>query len=444
MIIQLTIKNFKSFRDEAVVSFAASKTARLSGNLLRHRNGDRFVKALALYGPNASGKTTVLDALYALRHFVLFSSQDQKPTAKIPGFESFALDKAWSNRPSRLGLTIDLDGDRYALIVAATSERVWHEKLTVQRTSAKASRKATSDILIQRTWDSDRKKYATVLGEQLGPKATRDAAIEQTTPNRLMLGKLASLNSEIASRVFAWFDDDLDFYDMHRNPFAEHGALADTARIMKEDDQFAAKIIRFLKDADTGVQRLQVVDEKIVEPVFSESDRKLEFKGRTRPGLSFQHVTEDGSEVIFQLQRESSGTQRFVALLTAILKPSQQRRVICVDELSASLHPDLVRRLLSIVHSRQYNPLGNQLLFTTHDTHLINPSELLRRDQVTICEKDRFGRSIVTRLDSFQDDARSDANLQKQYLQGRFGGMPNFGPTLEDVPIDDAPLEVTA
>jgi predicted ATPase len=142
------------------------------------------------------------------------------------------------------------------------------------------------------------------------------------------------------------------------------------------------------------------------------------------------------------MQQESSGTLRFVALLVAILQPSQHRRLVCIDELSASMHPDLVQRLIQIVHSSKYNPSGNQLLFTTHDTHLMNPNELLRRDQVTICEKDRFGRSTTKRLDEFQDAARSDANLQKQYLQGRFGGIPQFGPSLEDVPVDDAPLEV--
>jgi uncharacterized protein len=101
------------------------------------------------------------------------------------------------------------------------------------------------------------------------------------------------------------------------------------------------------------------------------------------------------------------------------------------------------RRYLPKNGTTDYNPLGNQLLFTTHDTHLMDPNELLRRDQVTIFSKNRFGRSTTKRQDAFQDAARSDANLQKQYLQGRFGGIPQFGPTLEDVPVDDEPLEVT-
>ncbi len=250
------------------------------------------------------------------------------------------------------------------------------------------------------------------------------------------------MNSDIAHRIIEWFDKDLEFYAMHRNPFAEEAMLAESARLLKENEAFAATVTRFMKDADAGIRELRVVDEKAVEPVFSESDMKFEIKESTKPSLSFRHATEDGSEVFFRRQQESSGTLRFVALLAAILQPSPRRRLVCIDELSASMHPDLVRRLIRIVHSSSYNPLGTQLLFTTHDTHLMDPHELLRRDQVTICSKNRFGRSTTKRLDTFHDAARSDANLQKQYLQGRFGGRPQFGPTLEDVPVDDEPLEM--
>jgi predicted ATPase len=259
-----------------------------------------------------------------------------------------------------------------------------------------------------------------------------------------MLGKLASMNSDIASRIIQWFDDDLEFYDMHRNRYSEDAALATAARLLEKDQSFAAIVERFLKDADAGIRELRVVDENAVEPVSAETDKKLEFKEGIKPSLSFSHLTRDGSEIFFRRQQESSGTLRFVALLAAILQPSPRRRLVCIDELSASMHPDLVRRLIRIVHSSSYNPLGNQVLFTTHDTHLMDPNELLRRDQVTICSKSRFGRSTTKRLDAFQDAARSDANLQKQYLDGRFGGIPQFGPTLEDVPVDDEPLAVSS
>jgi uncharacterized protein len=442
MIIELTIENFKSFREGTTVSFAAGTTSKLSGNLLCHRNGERFVKSMALYGANASGKTTALDGLYALGAFVLFSSQDQKPTSRIPRFEPFALDQASSKRPTRVAITIELEGDRYILDVSATAHRVWSETLKVQHTTRQPSRKTTARVLLDRNWDPKRKSYSAELHEDLGTDLTRSAAREQTTPNRLMLGKLASMNSTIASRIIEWFDQDVEFYDLHRNPISEDAVLAETAQLLRESATFAAIVERFMRDADTGIRELRVVDEKVVEPVLSESEKKLEFKEISKPSLSFRHATGDGSKIFFRRQQESSGTLRFVALLAAILQPSRRRRLVCIDELSASMHPDLVRRLIRIVHSSNFNRSGNQILFTTHDTHLMDPNELLRRDQVTICEKDRLGRSTTKRLDEFQDAARSDANLQKQYLQGRFGGIPQFGPTLEDVQADDEPLEM--
>ncbi len=442
MIVEITIENFKALREATTLSFVAGTASRLSGNLLIHRNGERFVKSLALYGPNASGKTTVLDGLYALGSFVLFSSKDQKPTEKIPYFEPFALERRLAKKPSRIVLTIDLQGDRFTLDVSCTRERVWNETLRLQRIINRPSRKATSVTLIERNFNAFQQGYSTTLHEDLAPGLTRSAVIEQTTPNRLMLGKLATMNSEIARRIVEWVDNDLDFYDMHRSPFSQDLMLDEAARHLKENDDFKKVIGQFMHDADTGVSGLRVSDRKERVAFMKESENKFEFKETVKPALAFQHAAEDGSEVFFRPHQESSGTLRFVALLAAILKPSPRRRLICIDELSASMHPDLVRRLVKVVHSSKYNKVGNQLFFTTHDTHLIDPGELLRRDQIIICDKDRFGRSTTRRLDQFQDAARSDANLQKQYLQGRFGGLPQFGPTLEDVPADDEPLEV--
>ena len=322
MIIRLTIENYKSFLESTSIDFASGTAFRLSGNLLRHRNGERFVKSMALYGHNASGKTTILDGLFALWSFVLFSSQDQRPTVRIPRFEPFALDQPSSKRPARIALTIDLGGERYTLDVSATPERVWNESLKVQRTTKQPSRKTTPKLLIERAWDPDKKKYSTTLHEDLGTELLRSAVIEQTTPNRLMVGKLASMNSEIASRIIQWFDDDLEFYDMHRNTYSEDSALATAARLLKEDSTFAAIVERFMKDADAGIRELRVADEEVIEPVFSESEKTLEFKKSIKPSLSFRHFARDHSEIFFRKQQESSGTLRFVALLAAILHPA--------------------------------------------------------------------------------------------------------------------------
>lgn len=442
MIVDLTVENFKSFLEETRISFVAGQTSRLSGNLLRQQNGERIVKSMALYGPNASGKTNIIDGLYALHNFALFSSQDQKPTAKVPGFDAFALDKKFKKFPARVAMTVDLDGKRYTYDVSATREMVWNETLIVRDLSARQRRKVSWASLIERTWNPSKKKYTIKLNEEHLPDSTRIAAMEQTAPNRLMLGKLSTMNSEFARRIIQWFDEDVEFYDMHRNRVIEEKTLEDAAKALRKNRDFAETFTRLIRDADTGIQELRVTDEIALQLVTDESERTVEVKEQTRPSLTFRHTSEDGSETYFRRQSESSGTLRFTALLAAILQPGHRRRLVCIDELSASLHSDLVCRLVQIVHSSQFNQLGSQLLFTTHDTHLIDPSRILRRDQITFCGKDRFGRSATVRMDEFQDTARSDANLAKQYLDGRFGYVPQFGPSLEDVQVDEEPLEV--
>ncbi len=444
MIIKLTVENYKSFLDKTTIDFEAGKARKLRGNLLQLPNKEHVVKSMALFGKNACGKTTILDALYALMTFVEFSTQDQKPTAQIRRFVPFLLDEVASKNPARIAVTFDLGKERYTLDVAATSERVWHETLILQQSSRQPSRKWPSRKLLDRLWDPKQDKYITNLLPELGNELMRRAAEEQTPANRLMTGKLASLNSEIARRIVRWFDEDLYLYDMHRNYFAEKSALNKTAELHQQDPDFAALLNRLSKDADTGIQELTVLTSESLELVPLDTGKKNENNEFRKPVLFFRHLTQDGSEVFFRRQQESSGTVRFIATLTAILQPSERRRLVCIDELSASMHPDLVRRLIQIMQSKRYNPIGHQILFTTHDTHLMDPNALLRRDQITICYKNRFGRSSVKRMDVFQDDSRSDANLQKQYLEDRFGGLPNFGPTLEDVEADEKPLEINS
>ena len=101
-----------------------------------------------------------------------------------------------------------------------------------------------------------------------------------------MLGKLASLNSEIGRRIIQWFDEDLEFYAMHRNPFVEDAVLSDTARHLRDDPPFAAIVERFMRDADIGIRDLRIVDEKVVGPVLSGPGQKAGIEGK-QPTRSF-------------------------------------------------------------------------------------------------------------------------------------------------------------
>jgi AAA15 family ATPase/GTPase len=131
---------------------------------------------------------------------------------------------------------------------------------------------------------------------------------------------------------------------------------------------------------------------------------------------------------------ESNGTQRFFALAGPFLDALAKGTVVVVDELECSMHPLLTRKLIELFQSPEANKSGAQLIFATHDSTLMDP-ELFRRDQIWLVEKNRRGASELFSLYDFdtKDRPRNTEVFQRNYLAGRYGGVPKFGPTFEDL-----------
>jgi AAA15 family ATPase/GTPase len=129
-------------------------------------------------------------------------------------------------------------------------------------------------------------------------------------------------------------------------------------------------------------------------------------------------------ELAFDLDEESAGTQTWFALIGPTLNALRNGRILIFDEIDASLHPRLSARLLELFQDPETNPHGAQLIFTTHDTSLLNH---LNRDEVWLTEKDDGGATTLTALAEFgSDKVRRSLNLEKAYLQGRFGAVPEL------------------
>jgi hypothetical protein len=144
------------------------------------------------------------------------------------------------------------------------------------------------------------------------------------------------------------------------------------------------------------------------------------------------HQTGSGNELVpFDLGDESEGTQRVFALAGPFLDALDFGWVVTVDELDCSMHPLLTWNLVQLFQSSA-NKKGAQLIFTTHDTSLMDP-ELLRRDQIWITEKNAAGATELRSLYDFKEKSRSTEAFEKRYLAGRYGGIPSFGPTFEDI-----------
>ena len=153
---------------------------------------------------------------------------------------------------------------------------------------------------------------------------------------------------------------------------------------------------------------------------FIFEDSMTVHKKYDRDGLSV------GMEEFSLEDDESSGTQKYFALAGPILETLTSGDALFVDELESKLHPNLVAEILRLFHSKETNPNNAQLIFNTHDTNLLS-SRMLRRDQIWFVEKDRYGASSLYSLADFKtDQVRKGDNFEKNYMEGRYGAIPNL------------------
>ena len=147
-----------------------------------------------------------------------------------------------------------------------------------------------------------------------------------------------------------------------------------------------------------------------------------------RRALRFHHLGIDGAYPL-DLNAESAGTLTWLGLAVPALARLRSGGVLCIDELDASLHPQLAQVLVSMFTDPDINPHGAQIVFTTHDTHFIdnvNPARLTP-EQVWFTQKDAQGVSDLFSLDEFP--TRAEQNHARRYLSGRYGAVPRIAPT---------------
>jgi len=244
-----------------------------------------------------------------------------------------------------------------------------------------------------------------------------------TRPNSLFLSAAAQNNHTALLPVYRWFSQSFGFAFGERSHW-----LHRTAELCSNPDHRAA-IVRLLAFADLGISDLDVTQESVPDDV----KKLLEgFKGvmaaqlplplfdESRQRLKLVHQIERHT-ITFDEEQESEGTLAYLRLLGVILRALAAGSIVCVDELDASLHPLLTVQLVNLFNSKETNPNSAQLIFNTHDSNLLS-RDLLRRDQIWFAEKKRDGASVIYPLSDFRP--RKDENLERGYLQGRYGAIP--------------------
>lgn len=410
MLLEFRVSNYKSIRDEATFSLVASKDKKLvETNLLRTeiRNIPYLVRSAALYGPNASGKSTLLQAMGFMRGVVADSASLQP--GQIFNVQPFRLDTNFLNKPSKFEVSFILNGVRHQYGFSMTSQRVIDEWLLVYKT-------AKPQQWFIREYEEETQSYNFEFSSHLigSRKVWQDA----TRSNALFLSTAAQLNSELLSPIYKWLVENLVYFGAGMMLPPEF-----TTELLRTD--LGKREVRdFLSSADISISEVRSVSrqgfqEKIMFGVEG-SQVTREEKEILMP--QFLHETEKGS-ASFELHEESQGTQRLYTLAAPILDVLKNGRVLIVDELDGSLHPLLVRQLIRMFHQPTLNPLGAQLIFSTHDTSLLDRA-VYRRDQIWFTEKDSDQATSIYPLTDFSP--REKEAWERGYLIGRYGAVPFF------------------
>ncbi len=440
MLIEFKVENYRSFRDQQLFSLVAGRDNNHPGNLIPSA-GFSVAKVAAIYGPNASGKSNLIKALSAVQRFVLASATKMNLGDRID-VSPFRLDAEMRNKSSRFEMTIVVEGTTYVYGFSATPDRVHDEWLSVRKPGGRLSQ------WVERRFDSETEKTTWQLK---GPiKSDAELLKAKTRDNGLLLSRGAELNIEPLSPLFLWFRKNLQILDLSIPPI--HLAQ-ETARRMDRNAELRARIVELIRDADFGIGGIDVSEAPAFPPLPEDTPDVLrEFYSNVQTGLkthtskndltkfsvTTEHAQHETGETIrFNLEEdESNGTQRFFAVAGPILDALQNGHVLVIDELDCSMHPKLTRKLIELFQSSEWNSTGAQLIFATHDSSLMQ-SSLFRRDQIWLTEKRRDGSTDLFSLHDIDSEnrPRSSESLEKNYLAGRYGAVPNFGPTLEDLEV---------
>lgn len=377
MVLEIRLSNMFSFRDEVTLDLQAAKiltkkARELEGNLFSV-DGEQMLKSVALFGANASGKSNVIKAIRACVNMVRSSHNynvDTKFAISPFKFEDYA------NKPSSFYIRFLLNGVEYEYSFSFMHDEIITETLYYYPNGRKSLVFSRDES--RGTEKKDIYEFKTVI------KRPFDVA-DNTSKKTLYISRASQMDREIAQKIFLFFCNDivLDYQ------VANIDSLDNLFKERKE------QMLEVLRTADSDI-----IDFKI-------QNNAITTFHRTNPSVAFDFETE-----------ESEGTKTLFRMMVRMIGIIHEGKMLLVDEIDNSLHTQLVEFVIGMFNHSDHA----QLIYTTHNTHLLN-TDFQRRDQVYFVNKREDGSSDLYSLFDFKD-FRDTLDMEKAYLQGRFDAIP--------------------
>ena len=411
MLLKFLCSNFASIRDETLLSLEPSGDQSHPENLLK--SGEyTALSEIAIFGANASGKSSLLMALGRAVSILRNSSVRQagEPVPVTP----FCLDDESPKKPTRFEFTFTAsDGKKYIYGFSADLESVREERLCL------SSPKGES-LIFRRNGDSY--EFPKSLRAELSQR------VRMNTPNKLFLATAACWNAESVLIPYCSLSGSTLSVGGAQDPSAI--ALELYRSNPRECAEFAKELLR---QADLELDDILAESEE-AGPYGSLMAATGIMAGGMSPGAGYRtkittvHAvrTASGETRRFRLRlsEEAAGTKRLILLAPIIKDTLDSGKTLLVDDLDMSLHPALVRFLADIFMRSSVNQHGAQLIFASHETSLLSEN-ILRPDQVYFTEKSPdTGATSLYSLDEFRPVDYDDPG--KEYLRGKFGAVPRI------------------
>lgn len=440
MIIRFIVSNFMSFKEETEFNMLKSKgngSRQHSNHIMKTESRVEILKTAAVYGANASGKSNLIKAIEYLKNLV---QNNQK--AIVPQSKRFRLDKQYLDKPTTFRIEYEFENLHFDYAI-----EVYRGKISTEWLYLIEDINTQDDVLLFK-----RNKKEILFGEYFQDEDVNFA--------------LKYLKKEL--------DDHISVLNLCYNIFENNKTLDIASDAFEKitiinpetiDPDYASDILmnpkakdfakELLNKSNTGIEDLVV--EKINADLFfgiddnSFKNELIDYLESNIPdGLSVSdgvvHFIRKGSynaftkedeeyyvlvlktkhffsDSLFDFEEESDGTNRIFELSNVFEKLiTEKGYVFIIDELERSMHPLLAKELLKLYTSNK--TIKSQLIFTTHESHLLD-NDLLRRDEIWFTEKKQDGSTEFYPLSNF--NPRGDKVLERGYLEGRYGGIPFLG-----------------
>lgn len=415
MLVEFTVKNFRSIKEELVFSMAKAKGGELectNSFTPSSPSSVPLLRSAAIYGPNAAGKSNLVRAMMEMESIVRYSASNNQQGDDI-AVTPFAFDETSSSEPSEFEMIFISEGVRYQFGFSATKTQIVDEWL-IAFPKGRAQR-WYSRRFNTKTERSEYKFSDLLTGQKL---IWRDV----TRANALFLSTAVQLNSEQLKPVFNWFKETL-------RPANVGGWGPSFTVSLCDTDSTKVKVLDFLKKADFDIHDIRIDKEKFDPDILSEDlphtvreNIIKELKGKDIIDIKTIHKSMDGRFIPLDFEEESDGTRKFFSFAGPWIDCLEKGYVLVIDELHDNLHPVMVKYLIELFHSDKTNPKNAQLILTTHETSILNQN-IFRRDQIWFCEKDDQQSTSLFPLTDFSP-RKDRENIEQGYLSGRYGALP--------------------